>query len=78
MGEIKPDVVVDARGELCPMPVVKVKLAIEEMGKGQVLQLLATDPGSRSDMAYWAEATGHTILEAKEEKGLFTYLVQKS
>jgi TusA-related sulfurtransferase len=60
------------------MPVVKVKLAIEEIERGQLLQLVATDPGSKSDMACWAESTGNTILEAKEEGGFFTYLVRKS
>lgn len=75
---INPDLVVDSRGELCPLPVVKASLGIDEIKPGQVLKLLATDPGSKSDMAAWSQTTGHKLLEVSESKGVYTFLVRKA
>jgi tRNA 2-thiouridine synthesizing protein A len=52
----------DARGLACPMPIVKTKKALAGMGAGKVLKIVATDPGSVSDMKAFAEATGHELL----------------
>ncbi len=72
-----PDLVVDSRGELCPLPVVKLSLGIDGLKPGQVLKLLATDPGSKSDVPAWSKATGHKLLEAAESDGVYSYLLQK-
>ncbi|MBI4302139.1 MAG: sulfurtransferase TusA family protein [Chloroflexi bacterium] len=72
------DRVVDSRGTLCPLPVVDTKRAIDEMASGQILKLLATDPGSESDMKAWSRRTGHQILYAKTEDKVFTFYIQKS
>ncbi|MFW6018116.1 MAG: sulfurtransferase TusA family protein [Halapricum sp.] len=54
----------DVRGENCPMPVVKTKQAIDDLESGDVLEVLATDPGSESDLGGWAGSTdGVTLLE---------------
>ena len=68
---------VNAKGTLCPMPVILAKKAMDQLGKGQVLKLLATDPGSWSDVPGWARVAGFEILQAEEKDGVYTYLVQK-
>ena len=75
---IKADVVVDTKGLLCPMPVVKAKLALEDMKPGQVAKVLATDPGSQQDFPAWCSETGNKLLLAQEEgKGLYTFFIEK-
>jgi tRNA 2-thiouridine synthesizing protein A len=78
METIKADAVVDTRGLLCPMPVVKAKLALEEMKPGQVVKVLSTDPGSLKDFPAWCQETGNRLLLArKEEKGLYAFFIEK-
>jgi len=60
------------------MPVVKTNRAIKELAVGQVLEMIATDPGSVPDMEAWARETRHELLEAKREDGLFRFLVRKA
>ena len=72
------DQVLDCKGLNCPLPVIKTKKAIEKMTVGQVLQMVATDPGSKPDMAAWSKSTGHELLEAREEGGLYTFFIRKT
>ncbi len=73
----KEDSVLDARGKLCPMPVIQAAGAIKALASGQVLKILATDPGSKADFPAWAESLGHRLLKQEAKDGLFTYWVQK-
>ena len=57
----------DVKGANCPMPVVKTKQAIDDLGDGETLEVLATDPGSVSDIGGWAESTDGVTLIAQEE-----------
>jgi len=68
----------DARGLYCPLPTVKMKKAIKGMAEGEVLKVLATDPGSMRDFRSWCEKTGNRLLEAREEDGVYTYVVEKA
>lgn len=69
----------DVKGENCPMPVVKTKQAIDELADGDVLEVLATDPGSVSDVAGWAETTdGVSLLDQHEGDDVFTHYVHKT
>jgi len=70
------DVIVDAKGMYCPMPIVKLKKATKTMETGQVLKLIATDPGSKRDVLAWANKTGAEILESKEENGEYIYIIR--
>lgn len=54
---------VDARGLRCPMPLVKAKVAMEDLAPGQALLVMATDPEASIDLAAWAADEGHTIRE---------------
>lgn len=68
----------DSRGFLCPMPVVKTKLALEDMEPGQVLRVLATDKGAQRDFPVFCRETGHKLLRAEEKNGLYTFYIEKA
>ncbi|MFX0113000.1 MAG: sulfurtransferase TusA family protein [Candidatus Hodarchaeota archaeon] len=67
----------DAKGLSCPMPVLKSKKAIKGIEIGQVLEILATDPGSMNDIAAWTRTTGQQLLESSEENGIYRFLVRR-
>ena len=75
--ELREDRLLDARGLLCPMPVVKANKEMRSLEPGQVLKVLATDRGSIADMPAWAEDTGNELLEWHEEAGVLVYYVRK-
>jgi tRNA 2-thiouridine synthesizing protein A len=70
---------VDARGQSCPGPLVTLAKALKESARGDLLELLATDPGSRSDVPSWATISGNELLEAETLPGgaEFRYVVRK-
>ncbi len=68
----------DASGLACPLPIVKTKKALAGMAPGQVLRVVATDPGSVSDMAAFAEQTSHVLLEQGNDGGRFIFFLRKS
>lgn len=68
----------DVTGESCPMPVVKTKGTIDELQAGEVLEVLATDPGSMSDIDGWATATDGVELLDQMEGDVFTHYVRKT
>jgi tRNA 2-thiouridine synthesizing protein A len=78
MTETKADITLDTKGSLCPMPVVKTKLAIEEMASGQVIKVLATDPGSKADFPAWCSETGNKLLLATEDDGIHIFFIEKA
>jgi TusA-related sulfurtransferase len=67
---------VDARGLACPMPIVRTALQLKQMQPGELLEVLATDPGSTKDFVAWASTTGHTLVEQSAEDGVFRFLVR--
>lgn len=75
--EVKEDRLLDARGLLCPMPVVKAGKEIKSLEPGQVLKLLATDRGSVADVPAWAADTGNELIDWHEADGVFVYLIRK-
>lgn len=74
---IKEDRVLDARGLLCPMPVVKAAKEIRGMKGGEVLKILATDRGAIADFPAWASDTGHALIEWHQEGALLVFYVRK-
>ncbi len=68
----------DARGLLCPMPIVKTAKAMKELAPGAVLKLLATDRGSITDVPAWAETTGNELVEWHEEGDALVFLIRKA
>lgn len=71
------DAVLDAQGLSCPMPVVKARLEMEKLASGQVLEVIATDPGSVSDFDNWAKMSGHELLNSSEADGVYSYWIKK-
>ena len=69
--------VVDAKGLSCPMPIVKTAQAIKGLASGQLLEVLATDPGSVKDFTAWATSTGNPLVEQAEEGGVFRFVLRK-
>ncbi|MDH5650140.1 MAG: sulfurtransferase TusA family protein [Gammaproteobacteria bacterium] len=67
----------DARGLNCPLPILRAKKALNELQTGQVLRVVATDPGSIKDFQAFAKQTGNDLVESGEENGEFTFLIKK-
>ena len=67
----------DCRGMNCPLPILKTKKAIEELSEGQVLKMIATDPGSVNDIAAWTRRTGHELMDSEQNGGEYTYFLRK-
>ncbi|MEP6476350.1 MAG: sulfurtransferase TusA family protein [Actinomycetota bacterium] len=68
---------VDARGQSCPGPLVSLAKALKDAQRGDLIELLATDAGSRSDVPSWATLTGNELLEAGQDAGAYRYMIRK-
>ncbi|HEX5626689.1 MAG TPA: sulfurtransferase TusA family protein [Actinomycetota bacterium] len=68
---------VDARDQSCPGPLVALHKALRDAGPGDLLELLATDPGSKSDVPSWSKLSGHELLDASETSGVYRYVIRK-
>lgn len=76
--ELEIDRTVDCEGLYCPMPVIKLSKAIKEIAVGQVLEMLADDPGSKRDMQAWVKQTGHELLDVEQEGGVFKFYLRRT
>ncbi len=72
-----PAQTVDVKGKACPIPVVKTAKAMKEMSSGEVLEVLATDPGVEPDMHAWAKQTGNELISIEQDGGVFRVLLRK-
>jgi tRNA 2-thiouridine synthesizing protein A len=68
---------VDARGLNCPLPILRAKKALTDMQSGQVLKVLATDPGSVKDFQSFSKQTGHPLVSHDEVDKEFTFFMRK-
>ena len=67
----------DARGLNCPLPILRAKKALNEIAAGQILKIMATDPGAVKDFAAFAKQTGNELLESTESAGEYSFLIKK-
>ena len=67
----------DVKGLNCPLPILRTKKALGDVQSGQVLKVVATDPGSVKDFQTFARQTGHTLLEATEADKEFVFLLRR-
>jgi tRNA 2-thiouridine synthesizing protein A len=67
----------DCTGLSCPMPILKTKKAMDTLQPGQVLKMIATDPGSVPDINAWTRKTGNALLETTQEGGKYVFYLQK-
>lgn len=67
----------DARGLNCPLPILRTKKALAEMASGEILKVIATDPGSVKDMQAFAKQTGNDLVNSAEAGGEYTFFMKK-
>lgn len=74
---ITPDLELDLKGLLCPLPMVRVSQNINQVPVGGVIRAVATDPGSMADIPAWAKSTGNEVLSAEKGEGEFVFMVKR-
>lgn len=68
----------DASGLNCPLPILRAKKSLQSMDVGQVLHIIATDPGSVKDFEAFSKQTGNELMESREDAGKFYFLIKKN
>lgn len=68
----------DVCGETCPMPLLRTKLALNQLGPGDTLRILATDPRSERDFVTFSAQSGHELLSLTRDGERFIYLLRKA
>ena len=68
----------DTRGLNCPLPLLRVKKTLRDMQAGEVLGIVATDPGTVRDLEAFAAQTGNALLESSHANGEFHFKMQKA
>ncbi|HEY7023713.1 MAG TPA: sulfurtransferase TusA family protein [Candidatus Limnocylindrales bacterium] len=67
----------DARGLKCPMPIVRTAQQIKSIASGELLEVLATDPGAVADFAAWSRSTGNEIVESSTADGVYRFVLRR-
>ncbi len=75
---VKADQTLDCSGMACPMPILKTKKAVDGMQLGQVLEMIATDPGSTSDIEAWTQKTGHELVDSSVDGNKYIFYIKKT
>lgn len=68
--------VVDCRRLLCPMPVIRVQNAVEDLSAGTLVEAVCTDPGALKDIPAWCRINGHRVVETRSESGEYIVVVE--
>ena len=68
---------VDARGLSCPMPIVKTAQAFKALGSGELIEVVATDPGSVKDFAAWCRVTGNELVEQSSDGAVYRFVIRR-
>ena len=68
---------VDARGQSCPMPIVRTAQAARAILPGSLIEVLATDPGSTRDFVAWCRSTGHELVDQSTEGSTFRFVIRR-
>jgi tRNA 2-thiouridine synthesizing protein A len=67
----------DVKGLNCPLPILRTKKALAEMETGQILRVVATDPGAMKDFPAFAKQTGNELLAQSEENRVFEFFLKR-
>ena len=67
----------DLKGLSCPLPIVKTAQAAKELAPGELLEALATDPGSVADFTAWCTTTKNELVEQSEADGVYRFVIRK-
>jgi len=73
----EPTQTVDARGQRCPLPVIRLGAVLKDLPDHALVRLLATDPAARSDVPAFCRMRRHELLQARDEGEHTAYLVRK-
>ena len=71
------DRVLDVKGLMCPLPVIKTRKVLTEMVVGEVVTVFATDPVSNIDIRHFCNISGHKLVDATEKGGVMTFIIRK-
>ena len=77
MALIEINQTVDAKGLSCPMPIVKTAQAMKSLAPGQILEVLATDPGSVKDIAAWCKSTGNELVDQTSDGAVYHFVIRQ-
>jgi tRNA 2-thiouridine synthesizing protein A len=77
MDDLHINTELDCRGHKCPMPIIKTRKAIQDLNSGEVLRMVATDPGSIHDIKAWSKRTGNTLLNQQQHTDEFVFIIRK-
>ena len=75
---MRKEIMLDTRGLACPLPLLKLKQALQSMEAGECVCVLATDPASTLDFGVFAEQMGHRIVEQDADGGEYRFLIEKA
>jgi tRNA 2-thiouridine synthesizing protein A len=67
----------DLKGLSCPMPIIKTAQALKELQSRELIEALATDPGSVPDFIAWCASTGNELVEHRTEDGVYRFVIRK-
>ena len=74
---IEFDFEVDASGLNCPLPLLRLKKALQEMVSGKVVKVIATDPAAHLDFGVYSEQSGHQIIEYFKDSNQQIFYIRK-
>jgi tRNA 2-thiouridine synthesizing protein A len=73
----QPVLSLNFKGLLCPMPVVKIAMAMKQVQVGQLVEAVATDPGVTADIPAWARTSGNELVELQKQDKEFCFVVRR-
>jgi len=73
---VEVDIEVDSRGTFCPMPIVQINKVAKNASSGEIIRLMATDPGSERDVPAWTQKTGNELIETTQNGDTFEFLIR--
>jgi tRNA 2-thiouridine synthesizing protein A len=76
VGNLEIKVKVDASGLSCPMPILRAAQAMKTVAAGELIEVIATDPGSVKDFAAWSTSTGNAMVESTNAEGKFRFVLR--
>jgi tRNA 2-thiouridine synthesizing protein A len=68
----------DAKGLICPLPVLKARRAMKALGPGDILEIEATDPGAVKDFAHFCKTTGYRLVTSTQADGVYRFAIEKT
>ncbi len=77
LNQIKPAVVIDARGSACPGPILEAKKGIRKVKVGEILEVRSSDEGTKHDLPIWVKRSGHEFLGMVEAEGYTRLFIKR-